>query len=120
LSNELKVGLLTIISLVVLYVGFSYLKGKGVFSSRNVYYVKYDNVQGLVQSSPVYFLGLNVGIVEELRILEDNHSQILAKILIDSNVPINKKSIAKISSTGLISDKAITIVLNNQAKMVIH
>lgn len=114
MSNELKVGLLTIISLAVFYAGFSYLKGKGIFSNRKAYYVKYDNVQGLVQSSPVYFLGLNVGIVEELRILESTNSHILAKILVDDNVPINKKSIAKISSTGLISDKAITIVLNNE------
>lgn len=40
ISNETKVGILTIVALVILIVGFNFLKGKDVFSrSKKIYAV---------------------------------------------------------------------------------
>jgi phosphoribosylamine-glycine ligase len=37
------------------------MKGKSFFTSDNIYYAKFDNVDGLEQSNPVSINGLKVG-----------------------------------------------------------
>jgi phospholipid/cholesterol/gamma-HCH transport system substrate-binding protein len=49
ISNETKVGVLTIIALAILFIGYSFLRGNDVFSSDNKYYTVYDNVDGLTR-----------------------------------------------------------------------
>jgi len=109
ISNELKVGLLALSALVIFIVGLQYLKGKDIFSDQNTFYVVYDNVQGLVESSPVHYKGLTVGQVERLEIMPGNQDKILATIIVDNAVKLSKGAIAEIFSTGLISDKAINL-----------
>jgi len=110
ISNEFKVGLLTIVAIAIFFIGYRYLQGKNIFSTQNTYYVLYENVQGLVASSPVHYKGLAVGLVETLELMPGSSDKILATILVDSAVELNKKSIAEIYSTGLISDKAINLI----------
>jgi len=112
ISNELKVGLLALAALIIFIVGFQYLKGKNIFNRQNTFYVVYDNVQGLVESGPVHYKGLSVGLVESLQIMPGNQDKILATILVDQKIKLNKGSIAQIYSTGLMSDKAINIKQN--------
>jgi len=109
ISNELKVGLLALAALVIFIVGFQYLKGKDIFSDQNTFYVVYDNVQGLVESSPVHYKGLAVGQVERLEIMPGNQDKILATIIVDNALKLSKGAIAEIYSTGLISEKAISL-----------
>jgi len=113
ISNELKVGLLALVALIVFIVGFQYLKGKDIFSDQNTYYVIYDNVQGLVESSPVQYRGLIMGQVENLQIMPNNQNKILATLIVNENIKLSKGSIAQIYSTGLISDKAINLIQNS-------
>jgi len=113
ISNELKVGLLALAALIIFIVGFQYLKGKDIFSSQNTFYVVYDDVQGLVESSPVQYKGLSVGQVEKLQIMPSNQNKILATIIVDEAVKLSKGSIAQIYSTSLISDKAINLLQNS-------
>ncbi len=115
ISKEFKVGLLVIAAAIIFYMGFNYLKGSSVFTGQNTYYVEYDNVQGLVTSSPVQYKGLNIGIVDDLSIDSKNQNKIIATLIIDDYVKLNKKSVAQIYSTGLISDKAINLILNNES-----
>lgn len=109
ISNELKVGLLTLAALIIFVVGLQYLKGKDILNSQNTFYVVYDNVQGLVESSPVNYKGLAVGQVKKLEIMPGNNDKILATIIVDEAVKLSKGAIAEIYSTGLISDKAINL-----------
>jgi len=114
ISNEFKVGLLALVAIAVLYVGFNYLKGTSVFEDQKRYFVKYDNVQGLVASGPVHYNGLTVGIVESLH-LDNNTGEIICQIIVDSNVKLGRKSVAEIYSTGFISDKAVKLIPNASA-----
>jgi len=110
ISNELKVGILTLVALAIFILGYRYLQGKNLFNTQSIYYVLYDDVHGLVASSPVHYKGLAVGLVESLELIPGNSNKILATILVDNAVPISKQSIAQIYSTGLISDKAINLL----------
>lgn len=85
LSKEVRVGLFMIISLVLLYLGFNYLKGIDFFSSRKKYYAVFDNVDQLMPSNPVYLSGVTVGRVSQLQIVQAQR-KVVVEMEIDSYV----------------------------------
>jgi len=62
-TKEAKIGLVTIVSLALLYLGINYLKGINLFQPVNHYYVSFSNVKGVTISSPVFVDGFKVGLV---------------------------------------------------------
>lgn len=71
ISKEVKVGLLTVVALAILFVGFKFLKGIDFFDPANTYYVVYDNVDGLTISNPVEVNGFRVGRVNDITLLQE-------------------------------------------------
>jgi phospholipid/cholesterol/gamma-HCH transport system substrate-binding protein len=71
-KKEAKVGLLGIISLAVLYLGFNFLKGLDLFSTENEYKVVFNDVNGLQVSNAVTFKGVTVGRVMAMETDQDN------------------------------------------------
>ena len=65
-TKEAKIGIVSIVSLVLLYVGINYLKGINLFKPVNHYYVAFNNVKGITISSPVYVEGFKVGLVRDI------------------------------------------------------
>jgi len=70
-NKELKVGLFSAITLVMLYFGFNYLKGIDFFVSKKIYYAIYDNIDQLAVSNPVLVNGYAVGRVSRIKILQN-------------------------------------------------
>ncbi|MBV5343098.1 MCE family protein, partial [bacterium] len=66
-TREVKVGIMVTISIFVLYFGLNFLKGIDVFSPISTYYAVYNNIDGLVPSSPILIKGYKVGQVEEIK-----------------------------------------------------
>lgn len=113
ISNEIKVGLLAIVAAAVLFIGYNFLKGTGVFSQQRTFYVVYDDVAGLVTSSPVHFKGMTVGMVSDIQILNNAARDLLVTLTIDnSDVKLPSNTAAQIYSPGLIDDRAIKILIN--------
>ena len=71
MSKEFKVGLLTVVALVIFYIGFKFLKGIDLFDPTNTYYAYYEDVDGLQVSNPVIINGLQVGRVNEILLEQD-------------------------------------------------
>src|SRR4030095_6181823 len=63
LSNETKVGLLAIVAILVLVLGFNFLKGKSLFSKTPVLFAEFSNIGSLEKSNSVKINGLPVGSV---------------------------------------------------------
>ncbi len=108
-NKEIRVGLLALITGVMLYTGFNFLKGIDFFSSANRYYVVYDNIGGLNVSSPVMVSGFNVGRVEYIKLLPENGYKLLVTLQIDKNLLVNDSSIADLIETSALGDKAVEI-----------
>ena len=53
-TKEAKIGLVSIVSLALLYLGINYLKGINLFKPTNHYVVACTNVKGVTVSSPVW------------------------------------------------------------------
>ena len=45
---------------------FQFMKGKSFFTTDNIFYTKFDNVEGLEQSNPISINGLKVGQVDKI------------------------------------------------------
>ena len=113
ISKEVKTAILVIAGIVLFIFGFNYLKGQNLLDSSRTFYAVYDNVEGVVISTPVTINGLTVGKVMEINFKEDNSGKILVKLMVDSDFEFSKNSKAELYETGLIGGKAIAIVPAN-------
>lgn len=115
ISNETKVGALTCIAIALLFIGYSFLKGNNVFSSENVFYTEYDNVDGLAVSKPVLVNGFQIGRVSNLTLQPNGKIKTEFKIKDDIDIPSN--TVARIVSADLLGSKAIVFELGNSTTM---
>ena len=108
ISNETKIGALTSISIVLLILGFNFLKGKDLFSHSKKIYAVFKNVDGLELSNTVSIKGLNVGNVYAIKATDKSINGILVTISMKQDVNIPKNSVAYINA-GLINSSNIVI-----------
>ena len=109
-TREVKVGIMAIVAIFVLYFGLNFLKGIDIFSSVSNYYASYENIGGLVPSSPVYVKGFKVGQVEEIKYDFSKKNSFVVKISVakDIKLPIGTK--IELYDDGLMGGKAIQLV----------
>ena len=109
INNETKVGVLTVVAITILLLGYSYLKGSDVFSGDNRFYAVYRSVEGLTVSKPVLVNGFPIGKVSKMELQPDGRTIVEFKIQQKYNVPVN--TLAKLESTDLLGGKAIIFEL---------
>ncbi len=109
ISNEVKIGVLVSIAIFIAIWGYQFLKGKNYFENRNTFYVVYDKVDGLSESSPVLINGLKVGLVTDIKFSYDTLNRIIVKMLVDNEYQIPDSSVAEIYSVDLMGSKAIRL-----------
>lgn len=97
------------IGIVLLVLGYSYLKGKNLFNKSTILYVEYERIDGLGLSSPVLIKGLDIGQVLKLEIIEEGERRILATLEVNNSVAIPKNSVARLISSDLLGTKAIQL-----------
>jgi phospholipid/cholesterol/gamma-HCH transport system substrate-binding protein len=109
-TREVKVGIMAIVAIFVLYFGLNFLKGRDIFSSVSNYYANYENIGGLVPSSPVYVKGFKVGQVEEIKYDFSKRNSFVVKISVakDIQLPIGTK--VELYDDGLMGGKAIQLI----------
>lgn len=91
-TKEAKIGLVTIVSLALLYLGINYLKGINLFQPVNHYYVSFNNVKGMTISSPVFVEGFKVGLVRDIVYDYDTTGKITVEVSLEENMKLNKGS----------------------------
>lgn len=118
LTREIKTAILVISAILLFIWGYSFLKGKDLFTNYKTVYVEYDNVEGLTKSTAVTINGLIVGSVTDISI-DYNTGKVIVELLLKTDFPISKSSIAAIYEPGFIAGKQIAIYPNLQDKSVI-
>jgi phospholipid/cholesterol/gamma-HCH transport system substrate-binding protein len=98
ISNETKVGILTISALTILILGFNFLKGKDVFKKSHRIYAVFSDLGSLSKSNEVKINGYVIGSVYELDAQDENVNGIVATINLTKKVNIPKDSKAFISA----------------------
>lgn len=113
ITKEVKIGIAGIIALCLLVYGINYLKGIHMFKPASYFYVKFNNVNGLTKSSPVYADGFRVGIVRELYYDYDNPGNVLAEIDVEPDLRIPKGSSAELAAEMLGGVRMNLLLANN-------
>lgn len=110
-TKEIKAGLIAILAIVGFVMLFQFTKGKSIFSSDNIFYAKYDNVEGLEVSNPVFINGLKVGRVDDIKPVTNAEGKIsfVVKASVDKGFSFSKKSTLEIYEQGLMSGTAMRI-----------
>ncbi len=83
ITKEVKIGVAAIAALCVLVYGINYLKGIHLFKPTSYFYVKFQNINGLTKSSPVFADGYSVGIVRDLYYDYTRPGNVVAEIDVD-------------------------------------
>ncbi len=115
LSNEFKVGLMTVISLFILFMGYNFMMGKdNIFNRGREFAVIYKNTQGLSVGAKVLVNGYKIGSLRSLSM--DDNQQIVALVEITSSMSIPKNSSLKIQSE-LLGGVSLRLVMGNSLVM---
>ncbi|WP_294303290.1 MlaD family protein [uncultured Chryseobacterium sp.] len=112
-SKELKAGVIALLAIVGFVVLFQFMKGRSLFTTDNIFYAKYDNVEGLAQSAPVSINGLKVGQVDKIipNTSKDGKIDFLVKITVDNNFEFSKNSTLEIFEPSLMGGKEMRVNL---------
>lgn len=110
ISREVRVGLMTVTAIFILYFGLNFLKGIDIFSPINYYFGVYENVDGLVPSSPVYIKGYKVGQVEEVKYDFSKSTPFVVKISVSRDITLPEGTIIELYDDGLMGGKAVQLV----------
>ncbi|MFM2441637.1 MAG: hypothetical protein RL449_278 [Bacteroidota bacterium] len=116
-SNELKVGFLALLAFLILYFGFNFLKGNDIFSSARIYYVEYENVDGLMVSNQVMINGIEVGKVKKVEIQPEKSNKILVTLRLSQAMVIPDKTVAVLSDGALLGGKIIRLRLEGKGNL---
>src|SRR6266487_301129 len=112
ISNEMKVGVLTIVALTLLILGFNFLKGNNVFNKSKKVYAVFNEVGSLEKVNDVKIKGNSIGKVYDKVFTDKNASGILVTINVTTDINIPSNSVAYISSP-LTGSPYINIQLGN-------
>jgi phospholipid/cholesterol/gamma-HCH transport system substrate-binding protein len=110
ISNEVKIGVTVLITFLVFIWLYNFLKGKDLFSKTSHYYVVYDKVGGLAESSPVEVNGYKVGVVQSVKFLDPESGRLLVTLTVDKGFKLPKNTVAEITTATLIAGMKIQFV----------
>ncbi|HRD82530.1 MAG: MCE family protein [Saprospiraceae bacterium] len=110
ISSEVKIGLLTIVTLAVSLWGFKFIQGKNMLRASNVYYVEYPSIDLLKKATDVTINGFPVGVVSDMYLKpNDPEKRIVVVLDLKRDIQIPKDARAVIVSTGFMGDKSVMI-----------
>ena len=116
ISNELKVGALTAVAIVILILGFNFLKGTDLTKRSEKLYAVFPNVKGLAVSNAVIINGLPVGKVSNMAETDPNMSGIIVEINLDKHINIPENSQVTINSE-LLGSGSLEILMGNSGTL---
>jgi len=97
LTNEFKVGVLAIVSICILLLGYNFMMGRdNLFDRGRSFKVLYDNTQGLSVGTKLMYNGFKIGMVRSLKM--DENQKIVAIVEVSSDMDIPEDSKIKIEA----------------------
>lgn len=110
LSNEVKIGIIAILTIIVFIWVFNFLKGKNLFKTSATYYAIYTEVGGLAESSPVEVNGHRVGVVQSISFLNPASGKLLVVFSVDKDFKIPVNSVAEITPVSVLGGMKVRFV----------
>ena len=109
-AKELKIGIFVVVILTASFFLVNYLRGEDIFNKEYKITGKYENVEGLVPSAPVFIKGFKAGKVTEVNYMtEDGEFEVVCSVSSSFPVPMDSKMV--IYAVDLMGGKGVKIAL---------
>ena len=119
IPNEVRIGILGVAALVIFFMGYNYLKGKGMFSTKRTITAVYPKVEGLKPANRISLNGFDIGTVTDMYVTNgDINKGITVKMAVEKDIDIPKDSKAIIVSDGLLGSKSVKFELGNSKELI--
>jgi len=115
ISREIKTAILVLGAIFLFIFGFSYLKGKNVFSSAKAFHTEFD-FNALETGSPVTIKGFHVGRVEEVSYNPENE-KVAVRFTVESNFKFSTNSIVRLYEIAPMAGNALAIIARDGEQM---
>lgn len=109
----IRFGILAVALIFAFIWGFSYLKGKNIFTTQNIYYAIYNDVDGLNIGTTIQYKGIKIGQIKTIEFSDNIGSQLVVIMYIDKNFKISKGSKAEIFNDGIMGSKGLRITYSD-------
>ena len=110
ISNEIKVGITAILTIVVFILLYNFLKGKDFFKNTANYYAVYDRIGGLAESNPVEINGYKVGVVQSVDFIDAVSGRLLVVFSVSKDFKLPKNTVAEIIPISLLGGMKVQFV----------
>ncbi len=104
--NEVQVGLLTIIAIVVLIVGMMWFKNIDLSKGQNFYLADFGNVAGLRMGDKVQVRGIRMGEVSGLQILQGS---VRVEMRLEDTLDLREDAVVTLGEKGIVGEIVIEI-----------
>ena len=113
ISNEAKIGIFATLTIIAVFFGYNFLKGKSVLSKSITIYTDIADVKQLPRSAPIFYRGVEVGNVQDLFFKPDGKKNVTIALNFKQNPGIPKDAVAVLFNNGILGGTAIELVFEN-------
>ena len=107
-KQEVTVGVLVILAIVVFIVGSTWLRGRSIGGDLEDYWkIQFHQASNLKPSSPVRVSGVNVGKVEHIEL--QDVGKVLVYVSLANRIQPRKDAKAQVVSVGFVGDAAVEL-----------
>jgi phospholipid/cholesterol/gamma-HCH transport system substrate-binding protein len=120
-SKNIKLGLFLILSLVFVLLALYFIGSKrNLFSSNFTLKARFHNVSGLQPGNNVRLMGIDVGTVKSVNILNDTTVEVI--MIVENNVKefIKEDASASVGTEGLMGSKLVNISVGSPGAKVVE
>ena len=117
MKKELKIGAFVVTVIIASFFVLNYLRGEDIFNREYEVSARYDNVEGLVASAPVYIKGYKAGKVIDVA-YDSNLGDFLVTCSIANDFVVPEDSRMVIYSVDIMGGKGVKIELGASEIMV--
>lgn len=115
-NKEFKIGLFVVVVLVISFFTINYLRGNDIFNREIELSARYETLEGLVPSAPVYIKGFKAGkVVETSYDAKAGDFIVTCSVLKDFNIPVDSKMM--IYAADIMGGKGVRIDLGTSADL---
>lgn len=108
-KHHVRVGVFALSAIGLVLVVLVVFGGIRFWAGRDRYYLEFDNVMGLEEGAQVYFNGIQVGSVGDIKLAPDDPGKVRVRLDLDPGTPIRQDTRGELSMAGITGLKVIDL-----------
>lgn len=109
MGKEIKIGIISFITLAAVIWGYLFVIGKDVFGNSHTYHTYFNNVKDLTAAAPVMVNGLQVGAVTKIDLVPEDVNKIKVEYQVNTKIRIPSNTIAQLKALNPIAGRFIDL-----------